>query len=165
MRYTRHQEHTLEYSSEVICGHNGWVPSVHTKVHELTPQKPSGRNQIQPQSLLWQPLLICLLNSSAKLANQNCEFRNSRTFVCLEIMQNRTQICIITICQFWNWIIPIGVQRAGWLDIDSHESWRHRTEHNRSFYHTWWCNTDWPTDQMITEWMTFSLLGDTSVCW
>jgi hypothetical protein len=29
-----------------------------------------------------------------------------------------------------------GVQSAGWLDIDSHESQRHRTEHNRSFYHT-----------------------------
>jgi hypothetical protein len=33
----------------------------------------------------------------------------------------------------------------------------------RSFYHTRWRNTDWPIDQMITKWITFSLLGDISV--
>jgi hypothetical protein len=56
-----------------------------------------------------------------------------------------------------------GVQSAGWLDIDSHESLRRRTEHNRSFYNTRWRNTDWLTAQVITEWMTFSLPGDTTV--
>jgi hypothetical protein len=34
---------------------------------------------------------------------------------------------------------------------------RHRTEHMRSFCHTRWHNTDWPTNQVITKWMTFSL--------
>jgi hypothetical protein len=38
-----------------------------------------------------------------------------------------------------------------------------RTEHNRSFYNTWWRNTDWITDQVITEWVTFSFPGDTTM--
>jgi hypothetical protein len=35
---------------------------------------------------------------------------------------------------------------------------------HRSFYHNRRRNTDWLTDQVITEYMTFSLHGDTSVC-
>jgi hypothetical protein len=45
----------------------------------------------------------------------------------------------------------------------THMSHKDRKEHNRSFYHTRWRNTDWLTDQVITEWMTFSLPGDTTV--
>jgi hypothetical protein len=57
------------------------------------------------------------------------------------------------------WSRGIFVQSAGWLDIDSHESLRRRTKPNRSFYHTRFRLTD----QVITEWMTFSLPGDTTV--
>jgi hypothetical protein len=68
----------------------------------------------------------------------------------------------------WIWIdssqLITGVQPTGWLGIDSREAWRLRTHHNRSFYHTRWRNTDWLTSQVITEWMTFTLPGDNSVC-
>jgi hypothetical protein len=45
----------------------------------------------------------------------------------------------------------------------THTTHKDRTEHNPSFYHTRWHNTDWPTDQVITEWMAFSLPGDIRV--
>jgi hypothetical protein len=38
-----------------------------------------------------------------------------------------------------------------------------RTEHNRRFCNTRWHHIDWLTDQVITEWMTFSLPADTTV--
>jgi hypothetical protein len=47
-----------------------------------------------------------------------------------------------------------AVHLAGWLDIDSHESWRLRTEHNRSVSHTGvtltdllmrWSPNEWPS--------------------
>jgi hypothetical protein len=46
----------------------------------------------------------------------------------------------------------------------THTSHKGTTEHNRSFHHTRWLNTDWLTAQVITEWMNFSLPRDTSVC-
>jgi hypothetical protein len=39
-----------------------------------------------------------------------------------------------------------------------------RKDTEYSFYHTRWRNTDWLTDQVIIEWMTFILPGDTIVC-
>jgi hypothetical protein len=45
----------------------------------------------------------------------------------------------------------------------THRSHKDRTEHNTSFYNTRWRSTDWLTDQVITEWMTFSFPGDTTV--
>jgi hypothetical protein len=53
------------------------------------------------------------------------------------------------------------VQRAGRLNTVSHESLRYRTEHNRSFYHTRWRNTDWSGDHRMND---FSFPEDTSVC-
>jgi hypothetical protein len=71
----------------------------------------------------------------------------------------------ISLCRRMLWYCLItGVQRASWLDVDSHESWRHRTEHSRSSYHTWGRNMDWVTAQVITEWMGFILPGDISGC-
>jgi hypothetical protein len=45
----------------------------------------------------------------------------------------------------------------------THTIYKNRTEHKRSFYNTRWRNTDWLTDQVITEWITFILTGDTAV--
>jgi hypothetical protein len=65
----------------------------------------------------------------------DCEWLNSRT-------------------HYRKLIYRVFSAQADWTLTDrSHKD----TEHNRSFYHTRWRNTDWPTDQVITEWLTFSL--------
>jgi hypothetical protein len=96
---------------------------------------------------------------------------------------NRTQAVQCVSCRYTDWTFPTHdlrtsrlsswsmcftwcrylLQRVfrapGWLG-ETHTSLK---EHNRSFCHTRWRNTDWPTDQMITEWMTFSLPRDVTV--
>jgi hypothetical protein len=45
----------------------------------------------------------------------------------------------------------------------THTSHKDTEQHNRSFCNTRCRNTDWLTDQVINEWMTFSFPGDTTV--
>jgi hypothetical protein len=59
------------------------------------------------------------------------------------------------------WIYSVFSAQADWTLTHTSQK---DTEHNRNFYHTRWRNTDWHADQVTTEWIIFSLPGDTSVC-
>jgi hypothetical protein len=124
--------------------------------------------EFKDATLPWQLLLDRFL-----------DLRSSRIFGFLDVLRNGGgggghEAYTMSICRYVpctsaidDWRCGVahlsGVQCAGWLDTDSHESYRHGTEHNRSFYNTKWRNTDWLTDQVITEWMTFSLSEDNTV--